>query len=78
MSELPIKLNINENFEITESLSLNGVERVLLEPSKCYLNDNIVQLERIIKAMVYRYNKYNIVEERENISPIAGIMGIGD
>lgn len=54
--ELPEQLNVNDDYEITESLTLDGVERVLLSPSKCYLNDDIVQLEDVIHEIVKRYN----------------------
>lgn len=57
MRELPDKLSINSDFEITESLTLDGVERILLSPSKCYLNDDIVQLEAVIEEIVKRYNE---------------------
>ena len=54
--ELPLQLNVNNDYEITEPLTLDGVERILLSPSKCYLNDDIVQLEDVIHEIVRRYN----------------------
>lgn len=57
MRDLPDKLFINSDYEITELLTLDGVERILLSPSKCYLNDDIVQLEEVIEEIVKRYNE---------------------
>ena len=59
MRNLPNKLNVNKDYEITETLTLDGVERILLSPSKCYLNDDIVQLELVIDEIAKRYNSKN-------------------
>ena len=56
MRNLPETLNVNIDYEITETLTLDGVERILLSPSKCYLNDDVVQLEDVIHEIVRRYN----------------------
>lgn len=56
--ELPEQLSINEDYEIQEALTLDGVSRILLHPSKCYLNDDVVQIESVIEAIVDRYNNY--------------------
>ena len=58
MRMFPEQLNVNTSFEITESLTLDGVERILLSPSVCYLKDEIVQLEKVIEEIVRRYNIY--------------------
>lgn len=56
--KLPEQLSINESYEIQEALSELGMMRILLHPSKCYLNDDIVQLEDVIEAIIDRYNNY--------------------
>ena len=56
MRQLPFQLNVNDDYEITETLTGGGIERILLSPSKCYLNDDIVQLEDVIHEIVRRYN----------------------
>jgi hypothetical protein len=56
--ELPHQLRVNEDYEIVELLTPDGVERVLLSPSKCYLNDPVVQLEAVINEIVKRYNGF--------------------
>ena len=61
MRELPNQLCINTDYEITEVLTLDGVERILLSPSKCYLEDDVVQLEEVIKAIVDRYNEHDVL-----------------
>lgn len=55
---LPKQLSINEDYEIQEALILDGVARILLHPSKYYLNDDVVQLESVIEALVDRYNNH--------------------
>lgn len=58
MRELPCQLRANEDHEIVELLTCDGVERILLSPSKCYLNDDVVQLEAVIDEIVKRYNGF--------------------
>ena len=54
--ELPKQLTVTESYEIGELLTSDGVTRILLAPSECYLNDEIVQLEAVIDEIVKRYN----------------------
>ncbi len=56
--ELPEQLSINKDYEIQEALTLDGVSRILLSPSKCYLNDGVVELESVIEALIDRYNNH--------------------
>ena len=56
--ELPHQLRVNEDYEIVEQLTCDGVERILLSPSKCYLKDDVVQLEAVIHEIVRRYNGF--------------------
>ena len=53
---LPKYLTVTENHEIAEPLSVEGVYRILLSPSKAYLGDDVVQLESVIDEIVKRYN----------------------
>ena len=56
--ELPKSLTVTEDHEIGEFLTLDGVTRILLSPSKCYLDDDIVRLEAVIDEIVKRYNGF--------------------
>jgi len=56
--ELPERLSITDDYEIQEALSEPGMMRILLHPSKCYLKDEIVQLENVIEAIINRYNQH--------------------
>lgn len=56
--ELPEKLNVTDGYEIQEALSKLGMMRILLHPAKCYLNDDVIQLESIIETIVDRYNQH--------------------
>lgn len=56
LRQLPIELVITDDYEIGESLTLDGVTRILLSPSKCYLDDDVVQLVDVIHEIVRRYN----------------------
>jgi len=57
MDRLDTELVITDDYAIAENLKGNGsVQRILLEPSQCYLNDNVVQLEDLIHEIVRRYN----------------------
>lgn len=58
---IPKKLDVNEEFEIGEWLDVGekgSVFRILLSPSKCYLNDKEINLEKVIQQIVHRYNCY--------------------
>lgn len=55
--ELPEQLSITDDFEIQEALT-EFATRILLHPSECYLDDDIVQLENVIRAIVDRYNQW--------------------
>lgn len=58
-TELPKELVVTEAYEIGENIGdgkTNAV-RILLEPPKCYLRDELVQLEGIVKELVRRYNQ---------------------
>jgi len=56
VGELPIQLVVTEDWDIGELLAEDGITRILLSPSKCYLNDKVVQLEAVIEEIVKRYN----------------------
>ena len=56
MGQYPDKLRVSDDYDITETLAGDGIQRILLSPSKCYLNDDVVQLEDIIHEIVRRYN----------------------
>jgi len=58
MRELPLQLTVTEGHEIGEFLTYDGVTRIMLSPSKCYLNDDVVQLEAVIDEIVKRYNGF--------------------
>lgn len=60
LRELPFELHITDDYEISEFLTVDGCERILLSPSKCYLNDDVVQLEAVIEEIVRRYNEYRV------------------
>lgn len=58
MRELPLQLTVTPDHEIGEFLTCDGVTRILLSPSGCYLNDDVVQLEVVIDEIVKRYNGF--------------------
>jgi len=53
-----LNLTVTDKYEIGEFLSADGVIRILLSPSQCYLNDDEIQLEAIIDELVNRYKDY--------------------
>lgn len=55
--ELPRYLTVTNDYEIGEHLACDGMTRILLSPSKCYLDDDVVQLKALIDEIVKRYNK---------------------
>lgn len=55
--ELPETLSLTEDYEIQEPIA-DCATRILLHPSKCYLNDDVVQLEEVIEMIVERYNQH--------------------
>ena len=58
--KLPEILTINEDYEIQEWLN-KSCARILLSPSSCYLDDDIVCLEEVIRAIVQRYNEHDVL-----------------
>ena len=55
---MPEELVLTDGYEIGEYVGDGEVTatRILLSPSECYLNDEIVQLEDVIHEIVRRYN----------------------